>query len=118
MRAVRALRPLRTINRLPGLKRQAAVISIPLLVPLLLVLTPLLLSIEPFIRRLAQVDTLLLSLPHLADVGGLSAFIMVVFGVLGLQLFQVISGNEGIVDTCMLTGHLFQPALLVLQRSS
>ena len=73
----------------------------PLLSPLLLVLTPLLLSIATIttttlnrsIRRLGQVDTLLLSLPHLADVGGLSAFIMVVFGVLGLQLFQVISGN-------------------------
>ena len=56
MRAFRALRPLRTINRMPGLRR--------------------------------QVDTLLDSLPHLLDVSLLSGFIMVVFGVLSLQLFQ------------------------------
>ena len=55
MRAVRALRPLRTINRLPELK--------------------------------AEVETLMISLPQLFDVVMLSAFIMVVFGVLGVQLF-------------------------------
>ena len=56
MRAVRALRPLRTINRLPGMQH--------------------------------QVNTLFASLPHLLDVALLSTFIMVVFGVLGLQLFK------------------------------
>jgi len=35
-----------------------------------------------------QVDTLLASLPHLRDVGALSGFILVVFGVLGLQLYK------------------------------
>ena len=56
MRAVRALRPLRTINRLPGMRR--------------------------------QVNTLIESLPHLLDIAMLSGFILVVFGVLGLQLFK------------------------------
>ena len=56
MRAVRALRPLRTINRLPGMRRQVA--------------------------------TLIESIPHLVDVALLSAFLMVVYGVLGLQLFK------------------------------
>ena len=56
MRAVRALRPLRTINRLPGIRRQVA--------------------------------TLIESIPHLVDVAMLSAFLMVVYGVLGLQLFK------------------------------
>ena len=37
----------------------------------------------------SQVDTLLDSLPHLLDVAVLSAFIMVVFGVLGLQVTRV-----------------------------
>ena len=35
-----------------------------------------------------QVDTLIDSLPHLVDVALLSAFLMVVFGVLGVQLFH------------------------------
>ena len=55
-RAVRALRPLRTIYRLPGLRR--------------------------------QVLTLLNAIGHLVDVASLSFFLMVVFGVLGLQLFK------------------------------
>ena len=52
----RALRPLRTIQRLPGLKM--------------------------------TVDTVLESLPRLADVAALACLIMVVFGTLGLQLFK------------------------------
>ena len=40
----------------------------------------------PRMRR--QVATLIGSLPHLVDVALLSAFLMVVFGVLGLQLFK------------------------------
>ena len=52
----RALRPLRTINRLPGLRR--------------------------------QVDTICESLPYLLDVAMLAGFVMIVFGVLGLQLFK------------------------------
>ncbi len=59
MRAVRALRPLRTINRLPGMRR--------------------------------QVNTLIESLPHLLDITMLSGFIMVVFGVLGLQVITPLS---------------------------
>ena len=56
VRSVRALRPLRTVQRLPGMRR--------------------------------QVSTLILALPKLRDVAFLSAFIMVIFGVLGVQLFQ------------------------------
>ena len=56
VRSVRALRPLRTVQRLPGMRR--------------------------------QVTTLILALPKLRDVAFLSAFIMVIFGVLGVQLFQ------------------------------
>ena len=55
MRAVRALRPLRTVNRLPGMR--------------------------------SQVNTLIGSLPALGDVLLLSAFFLVVGGVLGVQLF-------------------------------
>lgn len=40
----------------------------------------------PLLRK--QVETLLESLPQLLDVAMLSGFIMVVFGVLGVQLFQ------------------------------
>ena len=40
----------------------------------------------PELRR--QVNTLMSSLPQLLDVAMLSAFIMVVFGVLGVQLFK------------------------------
>ena len=53
---MRALRPLRTINRLPGMRRQVA--------------------------------TLIDAVPHLVDVALLSVFLMVVYGVLGLQLFK------------------------------
>ena len=56
VRAIRALRPLRTASRLPGIRR--------------------------------QVDTIVLSLPRLFDVAMLGGFIMVVFGVLGVQLFK------------------------------
>ena len=56
IRAARALRPLRAINRLPGLARQAT--------------------------------TLIESLPHLLDVALLFSFIMVVYGVVGMQLFK------------------------------
>lgn len=55
LRAIRALRPLRTINRLPGMRK--------------------------------QVNALIDSLPALFDVMVLTAFFMVVAGVLGMQLF-------------------------------
>lgn len=56
IRGVRALRPLRTVSRLPGMKR--------------------------------QVDTIFHALPRLFDVAMLSAFILVILGVLGVQLFK------------------------------
>ena len=55
LRAIRALRPLRTINRLPGMRK--------------------------------QVNVLLALLPALVDVLVLTAFFMLVAGVLGVQLF-------------------------------
>ena len=56
LRAMRALRPLRAVNRLPGMKR--------------------------------QVNTLLEALPYMLDALLLFAFTMVIFGVLGVQLFK------------------------------
>ena len=43
----------------------------------------------PAMRK--QVNTLLHSLPRLGDVGLLSAFVLVILGVLGLQLFKGVS---------------------------
>ena len=56
MRSVRALRPLRSVQRLPGLRRQIA--------------------------------TMLNSLPQMADVALLGGFILLVYGVLGVQIFK------------------------------
>ena len=56
MRSVRALRPLRSVQRLPGLRRQVA--------------------------------TMLNSLPQMADVALLGGFILLVYGVLGVQVFK------------------------------
>ena len=56
IRSVRALRPLRTINRMPMMKK--------------------------------QVSTLLDSLPKMSDVAALSGFMLLLFGVLGIQMFK------------------------------
>ena len=56
IRSVRALRPLRSVQRLPGLRR--------------------------------QVVTMIDSLPKMADVALLGSFILLVYGVLGVQLFK------------------------------
>ena len=92
LRGFRALRPLRTISRLPGLRRQVWPVGSKHFWS-----QPCMCSCGR-VSRVAceatrvhypwQVITLVESLPQMRDAALLSCFLLVIFGVIGMQLFK------------------------------